>query len=195
MAETSTVESSARPRGREAARRALIEAAADLLAERGEVSVRTIAARAGVNHGLVHHYFGGKQGLQAAVLDHLAAEQARLLEAVDGADPIVLAQAAMRVAADDRRFFRVLARALLDGDVPAPMQSAYPVVQRMIATFEARGVEAARARVAEGIAVALGWMLFRPWIVAATGLPDADADALLDTVVATHTEGLLPPTD
>ncbi len=189
MANAATSE---RPRGREAAREALIEAAADLFAERGDVSVRTIAAHAGVNHGLVHHYFGGKEGLRAAVLSHLAARQAAAMGSIDPGDPVALANAAMKVATEDRRFFRVLARALLDGDVPTPMQSAYPVVRRLVRSLQDQGVAEAPARVAEGIAVAFGWMLFAPWITAATELPESQAASLLDGLVETHVASLLP---
>ena len=46
----------------------LIDAAADLLGEVGPraMTVRSIAQRVGVNHGLIHHYFGGKQPLLEA---------------------------------------------------------------------------------------------------------------------------------
>ena len=63
-------------RGSAAVQASLIATAAELFAERGPraVSVREVADAAGVNHGLVHHYFGSKAGLVTAVLDHLAAE-------------------------------------------------------------------------------------------------------------------------
>lgn len=182
-------------RGKQAVREALIEAAADLFAERGDVSVRTIAARAGVNHGLVHHYFEGKEGLRRAVFDHLVAEQVRNLGPVDGSDPIALARASLKVAREDRRFFRVLARAMLDGSVPGPMQSAYPIVRGLVGTLEERGVTDARARVAEGISATLGWMLFAPWIREATGLDAEQAEHLLDDALETHTRALLEEED
>ena len=62
------------PRGGEAVRTALLDAAAELLAEVGPeaTSVRDVARRAGVNHGQVHHYFGGKRGLLEAAMRGLA---------------------------------------------------------------------------------------------------------------------------
>ena len=59
-------------RGRRAVRTALVEAAVDLFADHGDASVRAVASRAGVNHGLVHHYLGGKSGLRSAVLERLS---------------------------------------------------------------------------------------------------------------------------
>ena len=62
-----------RQRGRAASEKALLEAAMACFAECGpnDVSVRAIAECAGVNHGLVHHYFGSKAGLVDAVEDLL----------------------------------------------------------------------------------------------------------------------------
>ena len=187
----STATSSKRTRGKEAVREALIEAAADLFAEQSDPSVRAIAARAGVNHGLVHHYFEGKDGLRRAVFDHLVAEQVRSLGPVDPGDPIALARASLKVAREDHRFFRVLARAMLDGDVPGPMQSAYPIVRGLVGTLEEQGVAGARARVAEGLAATLGWMLFAPWIREATGMADEEAEHLLDDALETHVPSIL----
>ncbi|MDH4246987.1 MAG: TetR/AcrR family transcriptional regulator [Deltaproteobacteria bacterium] len=54
----------------------LIAATRALLIENGHAActVKAIAVRAGVNHGLVHHYFGSKEGLLVAVLEHTAQE-------------------------------------------------------------------------------------------------------------------------
>ena len=61
-------------RGSDAVRDALIAAAARMLGEVGpsSISVRDVARRAGVNHGQVHHYFGGKHGLLVAAMRKLA---------------------------------------------------------------------------------------------------------------------------
>ena len=58
-------------------RERLIQAARQCLLERGHqaCSVKFIAEQAGVNHGLVHHYFGSKERLWLAVM---AAEAERL---------------------------------------------------------------------------------------------------------------------
>ncbi|MDH4120833.1 MAG: TetR family transcriptional regulator [Deltaproteobacteria bacterium] len=47
----------------------LLQAAKEILVEQGHVAatVLTIAQRAGVNHGLIHHYFGSKEGLFVAL--------------------------------------------------------------------------------------------------------------------------------
>jgi AcrR family transcriptional regulator len=65
-------------------RQRLIEAARQCLLERGHQAcpVKAIAAAAGVNHGLVHHYFGSKEGLWLAVIDN---EGARVRDALAAA--------------------------------------------------------------------------------------------------------------
>src|SRR5262249_52259078 len=59
----------------------LIEAALDLLSQRGpeEVSVDDVAQAAGASRALVYHYFGTKQELYAAALSKAAAELTRRL--------------------------------------------------------------------------------------------------------------------
>jgi AcrR family transcriptional regulator len=49
----------------------ILEAARGLFAERGydRTTIRSVAAAAGVNQGLVHHYFGSKQQLYREALD------------------------------------------------------------------------------------------------------------------------------
>lgn len=56
--------------GSEESRQKLLVAARECLLDRGyaATSVKDIAARAGVNHGLVHHYFASKEGLYAELL-------------------------------------------------------------------------------------------------------------------------------
>jgi TetR/AcrR family transcriptional regulator len=69
----------------EATRRALLEAAAALFAERGYDGVATeeVAARAGVNKALISYHFRGKRGLYVAVLESTFAQIAARLEATD----------------------------------------------------------------------------------------------------------------
>src|SRR5260370_22441474 len=94
------------PTGREAVAAAILEAASDLFAERGPAatSIRDIAARSKVNHGLVFRHFGAKEQLVGAVLDHLSMATTALREA--GAP-----EAGLQGAAD--RHMRVIAPTLL----------------------------------------------------------------------------------
>ena len=57
--------------GASGTREAILDAARQSFAERGfsDTSVRAVAARAGVDAALVHHYFGTKDGLFAAAIE------------------------------------------------------------------------------------------------------------------------------
>src|SRR5919198_6510743 len=62
---TKTIDSSESTTSRAAARTALLDAAERLLIDQGHagITTRKVAAQAGVNHGLVHYYFGSIEEL------------------------------------------------------------------------------------------------------------------------------------
>ena len=176
------------PRGREASERALIDAAMQLFAERGvrAVSVRAIAELAGVNHGLVHHYFGSKSGLVTAVLDELALRLGTLVGPL-GND------------SDGRRFVenadeahvhvRVLAYAILE-DESVGFQNSFPIVERFAAAAQhvfGLDEETARLRSVQAAAMIFGWMMMEPWLLKAGGFDPAAASDLRPRIV----EGIL----
>lgn len=145
---------------------ALVDAAADEMAERGveAASVRGIASRAGVNHGLVHRHFGSKQALLAAVLDRLAADVAAEF---DAEGPVALAGPSVT------RFLRVLARAILDGADVGSLQGHHPVMDRLLPLLaQQTGLpdEEVRIVAAQRMALELGWLLFEPFLASAAGL-------------------------
>lgn len=165
---------SSRPQGREAVREALIEAATELFASRGAsaVSVRDIAKKARVNHGLVHRHFGSKSALQKEVVERLVAVVSANVLPAEGDDISSLIRRTFQgtTTATHDTYFRILARALLDGEDVDSIQSRFPVAQMLVAAAEKSGVERPRMYVARRIATGLGWLLFEPYIRAATGL-------------------------
>jgi AcrR family transcriptional regulator len=158
------------PRGREQVRAALIQAASNLFAERGpaSVSVRDVAAHAGVNHGLVHQYFGSKQALLGEVLEFLAEGISFRAEEVDVTD--------LLDATADNPFWRVLARTILDGEDLSKLQKSFPTVGRIVDFFtnlRAQGRLAdfdPKILSAVVVALGLGWLLFEPFVIPAAGL-------------------------
>ena len=81
-----------RPRTRlsPATRRAeILDAAGGLFSERGyeAVSASEVARRAGVTPGLLHHYFGGKRGLLATLVERLGAQITDVI-CVDTTEPV-----------------------------------------------------------------------------------------------------------
>jgi AcrR family transcriptional regulator len=74
--------------GRSGTREAILEAARGAFARGGydRATIRDIAAAAGVDPALVHHYFADKEGLFIAAME-LPLDPERILAAVTGGDP------------------------------------------------------------------------------------------------------------
>ncbi len=173
------------PRGRDEVVPALVDAAAVLFAERGPeaVSVREIAAAAGVNHGLVHRHFGSKRALLGAVLDRLAA---RLAGDVERQSTDVVTS--VEPGTDLDLYWRVLARAILDGEDPRALQTDFPAVRQIIERGRREfgwGEREARIAAAQGVALKLGWRLFEPFLLPAAGLEAEDPDILREELQVT----------
>src|SRR6185437_7600914 len=142
------------PKGRAEVAAAILEAATDLFAERGPAatSIRDIAARSNVNHGLVFRHFGTKEQLVGAVLDHLGANLTDLLRAPAPADVIERAM--------DRQM-RVMARTVLDGYPAGQLQKRFPNVAELLDRVRPHHDDEAGARlaVANALALQFGWRL------------------------------------
>ncbi|PRZ40428.1 TetR family transcriptional regulator [Antricoccus suffuscus] len=166
------------PIGREAVVTALLRAAADEFAERGfeSASIRAIATRAGVNHGLVHRHFGSKSQLLTAVLADLSDKVA--------SDVATGSRLDTRSSDATQLFLRVLARSLLDGaDVAG--QARHPVMDWAVnQAVDRTGADPAAVRVgvAQSIALELGWLLFEPFLIAAADLDAAELASARDGI-------------
>jgi AcrR family transcriptional regulator len=107
-------------------RRCLIDAATQTFAEKGydAATTREVAERAGCSEGLIHRYFGGKNGLLMAILERKAdavmdtsAEQMPE-QATLAAEIHQMLMAPVQSFWDERDFMRVcVARAVVDADV------------------------------------------------------------------------------
>ena len=158
------------PTGREEVAAAILEAATDLFAERGPAatSIRDIAARSKVNHGLVFRHFGTKDQLVGAVLDHLGATSTALLRR-----PMRRPRRLERAL--DRQM-RVMARTLLDGYPAGQLQTRFPGHVRAARRVRPRHDDDRSARLALANAAALqfGWRLFAPFLRSADRSRRAD---------------------
>jgi AcrR family transcriptional regulator len=171
-----------RPTGREAVVEAVLAAATDLFAERGPAatSIRDIAARSGVNHGLVYRHFGTKDDLVAAVLDHLSAE---MVETVAAGPTATSGSSAVEL------HWRVIARAILDGYPVGQLQHRFPYVDSLVERAQPHHPDELDAQIAaaNAIALQLGWRLFEPFVRAAADLGELPAGRLRDAVNETTT--------
>jgi len=173
--------------GRDEVVAAILEAASELFAARGPAatSIRDIAAKSNVNHGLVFRHLGSKDKLVGAVLDHLGQ---RLKELIEADAPAEVIDAAL-----DRQL-RVIARAALDGYPVGELQTTFPNMTRLLDDFLPRYADENQARLAVGniIALQLGWRLLGPFLRSALGL-GAMTDDEVRTAVGAAVERLAEP--
>lgn len=167
------------PVGKDEVVAAALSAATDLFAERGPAatSIRDIAARSKVNHGLIYRHFGTKEQLVGAVLEHLGGRLTALLDG-DVADA--------EIEQNMDQHMRVMARALLDGYPIGQLQTRFPGVTRLLDEVLPRFDDEREGRlaVANAVALKLGWRFFEPFLRSAAGLDPISEDEVRDAVGA-----------
>ena len=180
-------------RGREQTTAAILDAAEKLFAERGftAVTVRDIAAEAGVSHALVHRYLGSKQDVYRAMLvrneDAIRSAAAEDDELLDGDEP----DAAGGADASQRRYVRLIAHSALHG---LSYERTSREVRRHRTTRRAgrrprpppRATRAIRTRSTRGSSSPASWRCSSAgsaaddWILRAAGLRDASDEEIVD---------------
>lgn len=176
----------------------LVSAATELFAARGPdgVSLREIAAHAGLNYGLIHQYVGSKDELLRLVIARsTSTTAARFAEAGGVGEALELLQGP--VGADRPPYPRLLAWAILQGRDPKELAGPSPALPQLIAMLPEGGADDdadddgadhdlpdhdlagdPRLRAAAIAALTLGWSLFGTFVSHAAGLDDvAPADA------------------
>jgi AcrR family transcriptional regulator len=173
----STLPEERRPRGRAEVVESLLDAASSLFAERGPeaVSVRDIAARARVNHALLHRHFESKERLIEAVLQRHAAAFREVVAV--STSPREAAEALFVHLRKEPGFLRMIAYLILQGAPPETLvvpDGGLKALLSVTARDQPVG-EDARADTLMSAALALGWALFEPFLVQASGnAPPAD---------------------
>ena len=158
----------------------LIAAAGEMLAEVGPraLSVRAVAQRAGVNHGLVHHYFGSKDALLRAAMHDLVLRHARFARDQSHGSAIPAPMALLQ----DQQYLRAVVRCVLDGEMALATTEIAEGVSMPQAALEEmttmRGLAQAdvtlKAMLGIGMAIEMGWAALEPFIAAVTGTDAAD---------------------
>lgn len=177
---------------------AILDAATGLFAEKGvaAVSIRDIAAKADVNHGLIYRHFGTKENLRLRVQDRLMKQiNDDIGEPKNFADALLEGVRALR---KNDTFWKVLARTLLDGQFEGGVQSSFPFLRRMVDSIGMAQLQGAidsdidpRVIVAGGVAMVLGLLVFENYILPGTGLDAGSHRATQDEVLSAFLNNLL----
>lgn len=163
------------PRGPEAVSAALLVATERLCNEHppGSVTVRQIAAEAGVNHGLVHHYFASKHALLAATMLGVDQESLTLIAAV--ADPVEAVGRFFDEVSRRPTYPRLLSWMLHEGIDPLEALDAFPLVDHLVDVIgTVTGRSHARLHTQALLAFVAGWASTADFMGAATGLSGPD---------------------
>jgi TetR/AcrR family transcriptional regulator, repressor for neighboring sulfatase len=174
--------------GRERTTTAMLDAAEKLFAERGftAVSVRDIAAEAGVSHALVHRYLGSKAQVYRAML--LRRESVIRDAAPDENDLIEATKLMLREAVlNQRDYVRLLTHSALHGLSYERTIGRFAATERLVrlalevaaAEGDARDPDAPDPRfvIASLVAMLMGWSAAREWVFRAVDLePVADEE-------------------
>jgi AcrR family transcriptional regulator len=180
-----------RPRARrEETTEAILDAAEALFAERGytAVTVREIAATAGVSHALIHRYLGSKEAIYAAVLRHH--ETVIRDAAPDSVDLLESTSLMLREAwGDQRRYLRLVAHSALHGLSYSRTSGRFAATERLVelaekaaaSEDEERDPDAPSPRfvIASLVAMLLGWAAAKDWVLPAAGIDEMSDEEFL----------------
>jgi TetR/AcrR family transcriptional regulator, repressor for neighboring sulfatase len=159
----------------------VVEAAATLFSTRGvdAVSLRDVAAEAGVDLALIGRYVGTRDDLVAAVFEHVSA---RLATSV-GTHPLE----GQGFTADTPmgQWVRIAAALAISGRRLEARHDVNPVLAMAETLRVGYGLdaEAARVRAAQIVATALGWRVFEDYLVDAGNLGSIPLGELRDDLV------------
>ena len=133
--------------GREKTTAAMLDAAEKLFSARGftAVSVRDIAAEAGVSHALVHRYLGSKQDVYRAML---VRNEDAIRSAASGDDELLTAASLMlrEGLTHQRRYVRLVAHSALHGLSYERSSGRFAATERLIELAEAAAASEGDAR-------------------------------------------------
>jgi AcrR family transcriptional regulator len=157
----------------------LVRAAADLLSEVGPraVSVRAIAERAEVNHGLVHYYFGGKDALLGEAMAELVERHRRLVDEMTAGRPRPVPLGLSR----DMDYLRAVVRCVLDGEMGLALTelrlgASVPraALEDVLSSSSGRAsTEVITTTVLLAAALEMGWAALEPFLFAVADIgPD-----------------------
>ena len=174
--------------GRERTTEAILDAAEKLFSQRGfaAVSVRDIAAEAGVSHALVHRYLGPKEQVYKTMLQR---RETVIRDAAPAEDDLIEATRLMlrEAVLNQRDYVRLLTISALRGLSYERTIERFAATERLVelarevaaAEGDARDPDAPDPRfvIASLVAMLMGWSAAREWVFRAVDLePVADEE-------------------
>lgn len=176
------------PYGREAVKKAILDAAEQLLIDKSasEISVREIAELAKVKHPLIFRHFGNKEEVIKAAHTRNIFKIEREIITIDELEGNV---GFIFEAVKSNRFRQIaLSRAMIDGVELQLVQSEFPVMNRLLELLEKRHNETESKFDPQLIAailaaLSLGWFLYEPFLTAATKMEDRTKEELHQQVI------------
>jgi AcrR family transcriptional regulator len=171
------------PQGKDEVSHAIVAAARDLFAAHGYagVSVRDIAAKARVNHGLVHRHFGSKEALLHAVLQGMFSDVGAMARVdLDPSSSDFLLKLFPLVTAR-KQDWQILMRAVMDGFDFQASPFEFPITGAVVdhvAVRRGSRNEACRSIAGAIIAGGLGWLLLETYLSPVLDLDKVDHEKL-----------------
>jgi len=178
------------PRGGEAIKEAILRSTEKLLSKHSptEISLRQIASAANLNHSLIHRYFGTKENVILAVHERIINKLGEQFSAIESLDGNIGRLFKINEQNPSRRI--LLARAMLDGAEPRLIRHHFPTVHQLIELLRKKKSETAapseydaETLAAFFVAAVMGWFLYEPFLLAATGLDARNRDKVHREIV------------
>jgi AcrR family transcriptional regulator len=194
------VRRSGRRPGNQDTRSSILQAARNAFAEKGfdHASIRAIAAEAGVDAALVHHYFGTKEKLFLAALN----------SPIDPAEVVPQALQGPREQAGERLVRLVLSiwdspagtaalavfRSALSNEWTARLLREFVVVQVLRRTVAELAIDPAEAPLRAGlVATQMAGLIVSRYVLKIDPLPDTDVEVLVAAIGPNVQRFLLEP--
>jgi AcrR family transcriptional regulator len=179
-------------RGRDTTTVAILDAAQELFSSKGftAVSVREIAAQAGISHALVHRYLGSKADVYRAVLKR---NEDGIAQAASGNQDILESAGLMmrEGLGQHRDYARLIAHSALHGLAYDRTSGRFAATERLVELAQRAAASASPAERADKnldprlvvacvVALFLGWAAAESWVRSAAGIAEMDEDEAMD---------------
>ncbi|MEU0481714.1 TetR/AcrR family transcriptional regulator [Streptosporangium sp. NPDC006013] len=177
---------------------ALRQAALRLLDRDGVLtglSLQDVADEAGVNRGLIHHYFGSRRTLVRSALDHEMVELAKKAGDQSAVNPMHRGARSFRTLASESRLAEIVMLLALDRDEQLHPIPYYEEVMEILRAEQEAGVwhddVDVQALLAVWVSLLFGYLMLREPMARQMGMPVKSLDARTLTTIGRLFDPLL----